>query len=68
MIVPEEPTGIWTDPIIEDLHRIREDLATRFNFDIQAIVEDIRKRQNESGHPVVSFATRKTTASATNPS
>lgn len=44
------------DPIIEELHQIREQLAQKFNYDVFAIVADARARQAQTGHPVVSFA------------
>ncbi len=44
------------DPIIEELHQIRAEFAARFNYDINAMVEYLRARQTQEGHPVVSFA------------
>jgi hypothetical protein len=52
----EEPTEPWRDPIVEEIHRIREEHAAQFNYDLDAIFRDIQKRQNESGRKVVSFA------------
>jgi hypothetical protein len=43
------------DPIIEELHQIREKLAKEFNYDVYAIVADARARQAQEDHPVVSF-------------
>jgi len=46
-----------TDPIIEELHQIRDQLAAQFNYDIYAIVADSQARQYEyEDHPVVSFS------------
>lgn len=33
------------DPIVAEIHRFREQHARRFNYDIHAICDDIRKRQ-----------------------
>lgn len=33
------------NPIIEELHRIREAHAKRFNYDLDAIVADLQRRQ-----------------------
>ncbi|MCC6126973.1 MAG: hypothetical protein IT426_18600 [Pirellulales bacterium] len=52
----EKITEPWRDPIVEEIHRIREEHAARFNFDLDAIARDLQKRQYESGHKVVSFA------------
>jgi hypothetical protein len=41
------------DPIVEEVDRIKEQLAAKFNFDIHAMAEDMQRRQWESGHPVM---------------
>ena len=46
-----------TDPIIEELHQVREKFAARFNYDVAAMVAYLREQQQkEKGHPVGSFA------------
>ncbi len=37
------------DPIIEELHAIRREIAARFDNDIHRIAEDARRRQAASG-------------------
>ena len=39
---------MWKDPIIDEIHRIREEWAAKFNYDAKALLEDIeqQKRQN----------------------
>ena len=45
------------DPIIEELHQVREQFAARFNYDVAAMVAFLREQQQlEKDHPVVSFA------------
>jgi len=44
-----------TDPIIEELYQIRDQLAAKFNYDVFAIAADARARQAQEDHPVVSF-------------
>ena len=44
------------DEIVEQVRKAREENAAKFNYDLKAIVADARKRQKDSGHPVVSFA------------
>ena len=47
------------DPIVEALHRYRENHAKKFNYDIEAICHDARVRQkNESMVSVVRKAKR----------
>jgi hypothetical protein len=47
---------MWTDPIVEELHQIREEHAAKFNYDVRAIGEYFQEQQKLSGRPVVSFA------------
>lgn len=47
-----------TDPIIEELHQIREEIAAEFNYDVFAIGAMLQARQQEEGRPVVSFSTK----------
>jgi hypothetical protein len=42
------------DPIVAEVHRTREKLAAKFNFDVKAIFADIRKRQTALGTRLVS--------------
>ena len=50
---------MWKDPIVEEIHKIREEYARQFNFDIHAISKDIQAKQASSGREVVSFSPRK---------
>lgn len=43
-----------SDPIIDEVRRVREAHAAKFNYDLSAICADFRKQQNEMGRPVVS--------------
>ena len=45
-----------TDPIIEELHQIREQLSAQFNYDIRAIVADLQAREKTEDRLIVSFA------------
>mgnify|MGYP001387279031 CR=1 FL=1 len=54
---------MWKDPIVEEVRKVRKERAAKFNFDIKAIAEDARKRQNNSNHKVVSFIPEKHKAS-----
>lgn len=46
----------WRDPIVEEVRRAREEYAAKFDFDLRRIGEDLRRQQEESGDPVVSFS------------
>ncbi|AKG20817.1 hypothetical protein [Calothrix sp. 336/3] len=47
---------MWRDEIVEEIHRIREEYAKSFNYDLDAIFVDLRKKQADSGREVVSFS------------
>ncbi|MGM0455380.1 hypothetical protein [Sodalinema sp.] len=38
---------MWNDEIVEEIHQIREHYAKSFNYDLNAIFEDLRKKEAE---------------------
>lgn len=50
---------MWKDEIVEEVRRVREENAAKFNHDLKAILDDARKRQESSGRKVVSLPPRK---------
>jgi len=44
------------DPIVAEVRKYREENAARFGYNIRAIAEDAKKREQESGRKLVSFA------------
>ncbi len=44
---------MWEDPIVAEVHRAREELAAKFDFDVKAIFADLRKRQAALGARLV---------------
>lgn len=38
----------WVDPIVEEVRRIRQEYAAEFDYDLEAIFEDVRKHQEEA--------------------
>jgi len=47
--------SMFKDPIVEEVRAARQRHAARFNYDLKKIAEDLRKRQEQSNRPVVSF-------------
>ena len=41
------------DPIVDEVRRVREAYAATFNFDLRAIVADLRRQQKDEGRHVV---------------
>ena len=50
---------MWQDPIVEEIRKIRQEQAARFNYDVRAMVEDARKRQQAGNRKVVSLPPRR---------
>ena len=44
---------MWEDPIVEEVHRTREKLAAAFDFNVEAIFANLRKRQVSLGDRLV---------------
>jgi hypothetical protein len=43
---------IIRDTVLDEIHRTREAIAAKFNYNIAAIQEDARKRLEASGRPI----------------
>ena len=52
---------MWKDPIVEEIHKIREKLAKEANYDVHQLIKNMRKREKESKAKVVSRTGKKTT-------
>ncbi len=50
---------MWEDEIVEEVRRVREEHAAKFDHDIEAIIEDARKRQGASDRKEASFPPKK---------
>ena len=44
---------MFIDPIVDELHRIREAHAAQFNHDPMAIFADIQQKQKQSGRTFI---------------
>lgn len=45
---------MWKDEILEEIYKIREEHAKAFNYDLQAICDDLQRKQSESGRQIIS--------------
>jgi len=43
------------DPIVEEIHRTREKLSRKFQFDIRKIFEDVRQKEKQQCKKVVNL-------------
>ena len=48
------------DPIVDEIRRIRQEHTDKFNRDLHAICEDLRRQERESGRQYVSYPPRRT--------
>ena len=46
----------WSDPIVDEVRRIRDAYAARFNYDLRAIYGDLKEQEKRSGRKIVSYA------------
>ena len=53
-----------SDPIVDEIKRLRQEYASRFNFDLKAIVADVQSRQTEGNRQVVRRPPRRPQGSA----
>lgn len=46
---------MWTDELVEDVRKVREEYAAKFNYDLEAIYQDLKKQEREGRRKVVSL-------------
>ena len=47
------------DPIVAEVRKARDEYARRFNYDLDAICNDLQQRQTQAGRKVVSFPPKR---------
>jgi hypothetical protein len=50
---------MMTDEIIKELWQVKDQIAKQFNYDVDALVADLQKRQKESGQIIVDLSKEK---------
>ena len=50
---------MWKDEVVEQVRKAREEQAAKWGFDLRAILDDARKRQEQSGRKVESFVSKQ---------
>jgi len=43
------------DPIVSNVRRVRDELAKKFNYDVDAIFDDLREKQKEHSTRIVNL-------------
>jgi hypothetical protein len=47
----------WSDPIVDEVRRVRDAYAAQFNYSLRAIYCDLKEKEKRSGRTIVSYAT-----------
>ncbi len=50
----------WEDPIVEEVRKVRDAYAQRFNYDLDAIYRDLKEKERRSGRVVVPCPAKET--------
>ncbi|MEM7770142.1 MAG: hypothetical protein AAF327_06490 [Cyanobacteria bacterium P01_A01_bin.37] len=50
---------MWEDEILDEIHKIREEHAKSFNYDLDAMFADWQRRQSEGGREVISLLPKR---------
>ncbi len=49
---------MWRDPIVDEIRRLRQKYAARFNHDLKAICRDLREKQKKHHRKTVTLPPR----------
>ncbi len=44
---------MWQDEVLDEIYRVREEHAKTFNYNLQAICDDLRQKQVASGWQMI---------------
>jgi hypothetical protein len=50
---------LWDDPIVAEIRKRREEYAGRFNYDVHAVAEDLKRMQIQNGWVTVDYSQEK---------
>jgi hypothetical protein len=50
---------MWKDIIVEDVRKVRDEHAAKFNYNLDAICQDLMKQQKRGGRKVVSLPAKR---------
>jgi hypothetical protein len=56
-------TKTWEDPIVAEVRKVKERLAAKFNYNIDAMFDDLRAREKTSGRRYVDLSKPRRKAS-----
>jgi hypothetical protein len=50
---------MWKDRIVEDVRKVREEHAAKFNYNLDAIYQDLKNQEKRSRRKVVSLPAKQ---------
>ena len=50
---------MYRDSIVEEIRKIREAHAAKFNYQLHAICADLKAKEKKCGHPLVSLSPKR---------
>ena len=50
--------SVWEDPIVAEVRQVRETYAATFDYDLQALFQDIKAQEAQSDRIFVSYPAR----------
>lgn len=50
---------MWVDEIVEEVRKVRDEYAARFDYDLDAIYKDIKEQEKHSQRKIVSLPPKK---------
>ena len=50
---------MWEDPIVEEIHKFREEHAKKFNYNLEAIFKDLKEKEGKSGRKAISLPIKR---------
>ena len=53
---------LWEDPIVKEVRKVRDAFAKRFDYDLDAILRDLKEKERRSGRTVVSCSEKQVVA------
>jgi len=46
-------------PIVEEIRKARKAYAARFGYELRAICTDLKRKERDCGHPIVSYPPKR---------
>ncbi|MGI8494874.1 MAG: hypothetical protein ACR2L1_06130 [Pyrinomonadaceae bacterium] len=50
---------MWKDEIVEEVRKVRDEYAAKFDYNLNAIYEDIKKQEKKSRRKIVNLPSKR---------